>query len=554
MKTIEDQVASQDSGAMQLRHKEMQDFARQKALDGITEENTVHLIRAASYRVDSSADWEDDKLIATAIVSEAFREVKKERRAAQREASLAIGEGRDSPTLLIAEQINLPEAVERFVYVTDGKSVVDLQNTIYAMAFYEFDARYAASKHPYVDPQGKPKIKTVGAVWLESPNRMTVDTITFKPGSAIQTAAPSGALAINTWRPRAREMPKNFEAQAELFESHVRWVFGEHSDIFLDWLAHIEQKPGELPHFGWIHIARAHGIGRNWVASVLVRLWRGNVAASFDLIGTLNSGFNDRLGRCLLAIVDEIHEGGDLSWKHANALRQLITAECRNINPKYGRQRVEFNCTRWVLFSNHAGALPLDEKDRRFWIVECKEAPKPEAYYAELYALLNHPDFIQSIGYFLKRRDISNFQPGQRPPMTGAKAALVALSKSEVDLLAEDISARWPVDVIYFDTFESLLSDSTNSGFGSGRQTSRKAIIYALDRAGIRRASRAQIRVDGRRQIPYVIRNHDRWIEAEPEALRFHIASVSEEAKQAALWGEELSDINSSKFANLGGR
>lgn len=554
MKTIEDQVASQDSGAMQLRHKEMQDFARQKALDGITEENTVHLIRAASYRVDSSADWEDDKLMATAIVSEAFREVKKERRADQREASRAIGEGRDSPTLLIAEQINLPEAVERFVFVTDGKIVVDLQNSTFAMTFHEFDARYAASKHPYINGEGKPKIKTVGAVWIETPNRMTVDTITFKPGAAIQTAAPSGALAINTWRPREREMPKNFEAQAELFVSHVRWLFGEYSDIFLDWLAHIEQKPGELPHFGWIHIARAHGIGRNWVASVLVRLWRGNVAASFDLIGTLNSGFNDRLGRCLLAIVDEIHEGGDLSWKHANVLRQLITAEYRNINPKYGRQRVEFNCTRFLLFSNHAGALPLDEKDRRFWIVECKEAPKPAAYYAELYALLNQPDFIQSIGYFLKRRDISNFQPGQRPPMTGAKAALVALSKSEVDLLAEDIAARWPVDVIYFDTFESLLSASTNSGFRWGRQPSPKAIIYALDRVGIRRASRAQIRVDGGRQIPYVIRNHDRWIEAGPEAIRSHIDSVTDEVKKVALWGEELSDINSSKFANLGGR
>ena len=173
----------------------MQVFARQEAIDGRTEADTAHLLRAASFRVDSSADWEDDKLMATAIVSEAVREVKKERRAAQREASRAIGEGRDSPTLLIAEQINLPEAVERFVFVTDGKIVVDSQNSTYAMAFHEFDARYAASKHPYIDGEGKPRIKTVGAAWLESPNRMTVDTITFKPGAAIQTAAPSGALA-----------------------------------------------------------------------------------------------------------------------------------------------------------------------------------------------------------------------------------------------------------------------------------------------------------------------------------------------------------------------
>ena len=46
MKTIEDQVAPQDSGAMQLRHKEMQDFARQKAFEGCCGRmNIDHLCR-----------------------------------------------------------------------------------------------------------------------------------------------------------------------------------------------------------------------------------------------------------------------------------------------------------------------------------------------------------------------------------------------------------------------------------------------------------------------------------------------------------------------------
>ena len=539
-----------------MNRDEMMQFARQNALNGTTETNTLSLIRAASFiTADGRTDWEDKEPMAKAIVDKAFSEVKKKRRADQQEASRAIGEGRDSPTLLVAELIDLLEAEDRFVFVTEGKSVVDLQNPTSTMAYHEFEARYAANKHPYIDAKGQPKVKTIGAVWLESSRRKTVDTITYKPGAAIQTAAPSGALAINTWRSRERKVLENFEAKAALFVSHVCFLFGEYANVFLDWLAHIEQKPGELPHFGWIQIARTHGLGRNLLASVLARLWRGNVAASFDLIGTLQSSFNDRLGRCLLAIVDEIHEGGASSWKHANTLRQLVTAEHRNINPKYGRQRVEFNCTRWLIFSNHAGAIPLDEKDRRFWIVECKETPKPVQYYTELYTLINDPEFIQSIGYFLKRRDISNFQPGQRPPMTEAKAALVALSKSEADLLAEAIVTRWPVDVIYLDSFESLLSGVTNSSIGFFRQQpSRKAISYALDRVGICRSLRAQIRVNGIRRIPYVIRNHDCWIGAEPEELRSHIASVSDDAKQAALWADDVSKNNSEKFVSAGGR
>ena len=502
------------SGGGIMTHTEMEEFARQSALGGDTEANTLLLIRAKSIGVaGSSIDWDEEESTAKAIVGKAFNEIRKERRIAQKEASRAIGEGRDSPVLLIAEQINLQEAIKRFVFVTDGKSVVDTQNATFAVAFHEFDAKFAASKHPYVGKDGNLKIKTVGAAWLESRNRMTVDAITFKPGAEIQTAAPSGALAINTWRRRERQIPDRYEDRAAMFVSHVNFLFGEYADVFLDWLGHLEQKPGELPHFGWLHIARAHGLGRNWLASVLARLWRGQVAASFDLIGALNSGFNDRLGRCLLAIVDEIHEGGDLSWKHASALRQLITAEHRNVNPKYGRQRVEFNFTRWLLLSNHAGAIPLDERDRRFWIVECKAAPKSPSHYVELYAALNDPEFIQSVGAYLQRRDISKFQAGQRPPMTEAKAVLVALSKTEADILAEAVAARWPVDVIYLSELEFLYAQFFDPG---NPKLNSRSLKYAFDRVGIRRCSRAQIRDGKNRQMPYVIRNYDVWNGAEP--------------------------------------
>lgn len=46
---------------------------------------------------------------------------------------------------------------------------------------------------------------------------------------------------------------------------------------------------------------------------MLTRLWSGYVAASLDLVSILDGGFNGRMSRKLLAIVDEINEGANTS-------------------------------------------------------------------------------------------------------------------------------------------------------------------------------------------------------------------------------------------------
>ncbi len=70
--------------------------------------------------------------------------------------------------------------------------------------------------------------------------------------------------------------------------------------------------------------------------SVLTRLWAGYVAASLDLVGIFDGGFNGRMSRKLLAIVEEINKGGNTSYRHPQTLRQLVTAEHREINPNTG--------------------------------------------------------------------------------------------------------------------------------------------------------------------------------------------------------------------------
>ena len=272
--------------------------------------------------------------------------------------------------------------------------------------------------------------------------------------------------------------------------------------------------------------------GAHWISSVLVRIWRGYVAASLDLASILEGGFNGSMSRKLLAIVDEINEGGNASYRHAQTLRQIVTAEHRHINPKYGRQHVEYNACRWLMFSNHTGAIPLGEDDRRFWIVAHEGAPRNEGYYIDLYGRLSDPLFITSVAEFLRRRDINGFRPGERPPLNAAKAELIAFSQTEDDTTLREIVAHWPVDLITSYELTKLLEEGGPS---------RPATRHAMDRAGIRRlgTQKVKLHVQGPQRC-YAVRNFDRWAAAAHHEKKNEIERECEHTKRGSIGRNDI--------------
>lgn len=449
-----------------------------------------------------------------------------DRRERQRQENREIGEGTNE--IPKAEIVTLDQMLEGFVFIRHGSQVAPLSCPKAVLALPDFRNAMAGSKH-WVRPENeKPKALSVVSCWLEHKDRMEAAEITFRAGgNAIVHGPRSGLDALNIWSPFSRSEPSaNWADRAAPFIDHVRWLWGDDSDRFLDWLAHIEQYPGMLPHYGWVHISRQHGKGRNWISSVLARVWRGYVAASLDLVAMLESKFNDELSRKIIAIVDEINEGGVASYRHAQSLRQMVTAEFRPINPKYGRKHIEYNSCRWLMFSNHAGAIPLDEGDRRFWIVSHEGEPKEPAHYGRLYGLLSDADFIASVAEFLRRRDIRGFNPGEHPPMNEAKAMLISVGQSEDHLTLKEIARHWPLDVITNYEINSLLEGSDGVTAGVRR---------TLSDLDFRRVNR-RVKVNGQgSQRAYSIRQHHRWQCASHEDLKREIESLSENEKRDAI-------------------
>lgn len=423
------------------------------------------------------------------------------------------------------------------VLIEEGALVADTTRPGHVLSQADFKVSTAAStilKQVRVRGGGERTIrKKVAEVWLADPKRRTVVTQTFRAGSGPVTVAPDGRTALNTWRGlHVNTPPPDWELRAQPFSNHVEWLFGAESGLFLDFIAHAVQKPGELPSIGFLHIAPHTGMGRNLISSILGRIFVGYAALSFPLGLTLRSGYNGLLAGKLLAVVDEVDEGdGVRRYQMQQDLKQMVTEETRTINPKYGRQHVEWNACRLLIFSNSEAAIPLEDTDRRFVVVRCDDVPRPDEYYWELYRLRDDPAFIASVAEFLKQRDISSFKPGMRAPLTAAKTALLERVRPESEQVAFDIVKRWPVDVI--------TSYEIDAAMGEDRPR-HSAKRYALDRAGFTRLRSFKMRMANgfsQKVTAYALRNKAFWKGADLPALRAEIFRVDRDGKEAALFG-----------------
>lgn len=479
--------------------------------------------RAAKRAIDSALTEPDVRAFARAHAQE------RERRLASGEADEALS----AETKLWTLEAMLRECV----FIEDGSQVADTTRHGYIRNLSEFRTASAASVL-FREVAGRNgsvrKVKSsVVEVWLAHPDRQSVSTRTFRAGAGPITKAPDGQSALNSWRGfRPLEAPDDWVDRVLPFIEHVDYLFGTDTDRFLDWVAHIAQMPGELPSTAWLHIAKKTGTGRNWLATLLGRVFRGYTALAYPLGLNLQNGFNGALAGKVLAIVDEINEGNS-HRKHQikEELKQLVTETERLINPKCARQFVEHNACRWLIFSNSPAALPLDDEDRRFNVVQFEGEPRDANHYSYLYRLLDERAFIGSVMQFLRNRDLSHFNPGERAPMTAAKAALLDRTRSDDEQVLRDLVERWPVDIITSDELHERLGENRVKG---------TVLRYALERAGIVKVGKWSAATHfGRREVSaYALRNTSDWANAPTPALKAEVGRMSASAKECALYRE----------------
>lgn len=437
-----------------------------------------------------------------------------QRRESQRFKFKQIGEGEPDLTALNPPNMDADAMGESLVLVATARTHVAFRDNP-AICLPLADARVLLANcvKEYTDEKGKQKQFSIFAQWLKDERRKTVYTLTFDPRAGEFCMSPDNRAALNLWKVKPHTCPDDWETLVRPFVEHVRYLVPVEfeRERFLDWLAHIDQCPGALPHSHYLMIATAQGVGRNWLAGLLACIWSGHVALDFDLKQSLQSGFNGQLSRKLLAVVDEINEGGKSErWEHSEKLKSMVTASERFINPKYGLQHSEVNCCRWLLFSNHESALPLSADDRRWNVIRNPNEPRGAEYYERLYSLLSNKPFVAAVREYLLRRDITRFNPGQRAAQNEAKQAVIASGYSMEDENALALVAAYPSDLI---TNEYLFMEIYGVEPSVCADASRKWKLIApiAKKAGIVKLAK-ELRYPGRKPVKvWALRNAEQW-------------------------------------------
>lgn len=444
-------------------------------------------------------------------------------------------------------KLTLDDALQHMAHITLTNEVIDARDPASVYSLETFHAAFRGNNHMQAIGNGNARKVAVTEAWCESTCRRQYKTKTWRPGELVDTVDFEGRSAFNLWRaPQRGPAPDTHVdalalADCDCVIAHIRELFGEDAERFLDWLAHIEQQPQQLAHTAWLHIAPHQGTGRSWLAGFLARVWPGLTRPNLP-VEHLFGKFNGQLAGLLLGVVHEIREGcRSNSHQFLQKLRALITDERRTIQRKYEQPYEQANVARFLMFSNHSSALPLDGKDRRIEVVHYPHKPKPEDYYARLFAITADGGracaAANAFAHWLRARDISRFNAGKHAQMSEAKRVVIAANETDLVRNARMLVELGPSDLVPTPYLLDILESGPTPRKQGNLNADHRRALEDLDIAP--HPKTPMVKVDGRVMRFRVVRNHEKWMNATPAALAMELAKWPLDLLDAPQFGPD---------------
>jgi len=262
-------------------------------------------------------------------------------------------------------------------------------------------------------------------IWFGSPHSEIVIGYRFKPNeNFVIKDKESGHNYFNTFRGFHYDPIENNELIETWLDYGKQVLCSDDEEDFeylINYCAHIFQKPEELPGVALV-LRSDEGVGKDlWLKPILKilgqKLYHDSSNAN-DFVGDFNSA---TFGKLLIVANEALFRG-----KHEieDRLKALIASEDSSIQKKYQDVFRADNYIRLFILSNRASAINFDTKSRRFRFFKCNDDysrknvnndPEAKAYQQKLIDLIynnkNIDKFLSALLYYLKNKDISNFNP-----------------------------------------------------------------------------------------------------------------------------------------------
>lgn len=325
-----------------------------------------------------------------------------------------------------------------------------------------------------------------------------VDSVAYLPTYDGIICEIGGSSVLNTFNPKsvpnaATDFSESGLEAIELVKNHIKFICSteENADIFTQWLAHQVQYPGR--QVLWSPVVQSiQGVGKSFFGELL-RACLGDRNVGTVSPTQVTSEFNGWATNVVVNVLEELRMKGHNRFDAVNALKPLVTDRMIQINDKGVKQYMTYNTTNYMCFTNYKDSLPLDEDDRRWWVIfvpiqslsEMEEYTGEEAktYFPKLFdAVRSHSKEIRK--WFLEYEITEQFMNTKQAPMNDYKRSMIATEEASFEGLME-IKELIAKGGKYFngeiisspDLFEALLFDCPELEF---KTTQRNVILKKL--------------------------------------------------------------------------
>lgn len=358
---------------------------------------------------------------------------------------------------------------------------------------------------------GKAKRINLAEEWLAWPYRRTHCGIAYAPGESSVTVENE----INTWPGWGVESrPGDVEPFITLLD-HLFKNDNSHKKWFWQWLAYPLQNPGTKLYSAVVFFSLGTGIGKSLIGLTMGRIYGKNFSEISQR--QLHGDFNAWAAEKQFVLGDDVT--GSEKRDIADELKILITRDKATINKKYQPTYDVRDYVNYLFTTNQPDAFFLEDRDRRYFVLEVPNEPLPPAFYAKYDTWFRSEAGAAALRWYLENKvSCDGFNPKAPAPVTSAKAEMTELSRSDLDAwthqLREDPDGVLRIDghtvkrALWTINELRVLYDPSNE-----RRTTLIALSKALRRSGFK-ALPVTTTKHGSRKL-WAIRDIERWVRAQ---------------------------------------
>ena len=252
--------------------------------------------------------------------------------------------------------------------------------------------------------------------WSKDKEKIKYDRLDFIPNENFDNERifnTFNGFKVNTWENKIDDK-FNPEEALNSFKDHVNLLVGKEQDAYnylINYIAHLFQKPDKRPDVALLFKSE-QGVGKDTFIDILSSILGDEYLFRTADIEKVLGQFNDKVANKLIIQLNEL--AGVDGFGYKEKLKNIITADKINMNPK-GKTPFDLKSfIRIIIFTNNFTPIDIPHDDRRYIVF--KSSPKREkSYYNNIRDWMKCKNCLKHIYNYFMNIDISNFTPDERP-------------------------------------------------------------------------------------------------------------------------------------------